>query len=124
MFWLALQGFDGLQDSEEPRTQVAALEARETGHSAEIDAIENNGPELLDGNRHFEHQLAVVGVEKKVHEAPDVKPTKAVTDPKGGLANAKEALRVLQSRAFWDWSAMRGAMENHDCVQAKLTNAS
>lgn len=54
----------------------------------------------------------------------DVERTKAVTEAKVELANAKEALCVLEGWASADRSAKRGAIEDCDCVQGELATTS
>lgn len=60
------------------------------------------------------HQLVTFRVKKECHEARDIESTKAATDAKVELGEAKEALHVLEARASTDRSALRGAIEERD----------
>lgn len=77
---LGLIGLDALQEFGEARAQVAALEASGAEQLEKIDALKIHERELLDENRHLEHQLIVVNLEKKRHGALDVESKKTVTD--------------------------------------------
>lgn len=91
-----------------------------TEQLAKIDALESNVRKLLDDNRGLEHRLRGVRFEKECHEAREVERKKEVTDAKAWLANAKEALRVLQGWYSADRWAMNAFMEDRTRVQGEL----
>lgn len=66
----------------------------------------------------------MVKVEKELHGSWDMESTNAVNDTNIKLANAKEALRVLESRASADCSAMSSAIGGSDRVPGELTTVS
>lgn len=64
----------------------------------EIDALESHEWELFDENRLLDHHLVVFKVGKERHEAREEESRKFVIYAEVELANAKEALHVLESR--------------------------
>lgn len=85
-----------------------------------IDGLESHEQELFNKNRLPVYQLAMAKIEMELHEARDGESTTAVTVAKVEIANAKEALLVLESCTSVDKSARRRAIEGCEHGQAKL----
>lgn len=100
------------------------MEPNEVEQLAKIDALESQESELLDDNRCLELQLVTVMLEKERHEAGDGESTKAVTEAKVELVNAKEAWRVLEGRTSADGLALRSAMEERNRAQNEVATPS
>lgn len=94
---------------------VAALQATRAEQLAKFDELESHERELLHDNQRREHKTD--RTEKKCREAQDAESTKALTDTKVDLANAKEALCVQEDRASMDRSSLRTEIEERDCAQ-------
>lgn len=78
---------------------MEALQPSVTEQNPNIVALESPERNLLDKNRRLQHQLDVVMVKKECDEVQDMGSRKAVTDARVDLAQIKEALHALESRA-------------------------
>lgn len=87
---------------------------------AKLDMLEIHDHALLENNRRSERQLVTAGVEKEHHKAQTMGSTKAFTDVRIELANAKEALHVRKSWASTDRLALHSSIEERDRAQMEV----